>query len=71
METMILCEEKRDFNQNLIESPGSYEKLCDMMIQLEKDSGIEIVECKQIDTCVKYNIDLEAASRSYSEQVSD
>lgn len=61
METKILSEKKRDFNQNLIEPPGSFEQLCDMISQLEKDT--EIAECKRIET--------QAASLNYPDQVSD
>lgn len=71
METKSLCEEKRDFNQNLIESPGSFEQLCDMINQLEEDSSVEIAKCKQLDMCIKYDANPEPASRNCLDQVSD
>lgn len=71
MESKSLLEKKRDFNQNLIEPAGSFEQLCDMISQLEKDSSIEIAKCKQIDTCIKYDANLEPVSRNYPGQVSN
>jgi len=69
-----LCEKKRDFNQNLIEPPHSFEQLCNMINKLEKDSSIEIAECNRMDLLavdVKYDVNLEPAMRKYSGQVSN
>lgn len=71
METKTLCKKKRDFNQNLIESTGSFEQLYDMITQLEKGSNIEITEWRQFDTCIKYDADLDSGSRNSPVQVSD
>lgn len=67
------CEKKHDFNQNVIEPSNSFEQLCNMINQLEKDSGIEIVEYNRMDllaTDVKYDVNLEPALRNYPEHVS-
>lgn len=67
------CEKKHDFNQNLIEPPKSYEKLCNMINQLEKDSSIEIAEHNRIDllaTDIKHDVNLEPALCKYLERVS-
>ncbi|XP_032686822.1 centrosomal protein of 131 kDa [Odontomachus brunneus] len=69
METKSLCEEKRDFNQNLIESSGSFEQLCGMINQLEKDSSVEIAKYKQFDMCIKYDANPEPASRNCLDQI--
>ncbi|KAM0732921.1 Centrosomal protein of 131 kDa [Formica fusca] len=64
------CEKKHDFNQNVIEPSNSFEQLCNMINQLEKDSGIEIVEYNRMDllaTDVKYDVNLEPALRNYPE----
>jgi len=69
-----LREKKRDFNQNLIEAPRSFEQLCNMINELEKDSNIEIAECNRMDLMavdVKYDVDLEPAICKYSGQVSN
>ena len=69
-----LCEKKHDFNQNLIEPSKSFEQLCNMINQLEKDSSIEIAEYNQTDLLtadVKYdaNLDLLALQNKYPEHV--
>lgn len=66
-------EKKRDFNQNLIEAPRSFGRLCNMINELEKDSSIEIAECNRMDLAVdvKYDVNLEPTMRKYSGQVSD
>lgn len=65
------CEKKHDFNQNLIEP--SFEQLCNMINQLEKDSNIETAEYNRMDllaTDIKYDINREPALHKYSEHVS-
>lgn len=67
------CEKKHDFNQNLIEPPNSFEQLCNMINQLEKDSSIEIAEYNRIDllaTDIKHDVNLELALHKYLEHVS-
>lgn len=74
MATKNLPEKKRDFNQNLIEPPRSFEQFCNMINKLEKDSSIEIAECNRMDLLaidVKYDVNLEPAIRKYSGQVRD
>ncbi|XP_011697449.1 PREDICTED: LOW QUALITY PROTEIN: centrosomal protein of 131 kDa-like [Wasmannia auropunctata] len=67
-----LREKKRDFNQNLIEPPRSFEQLCNMINKLEKDSSIEITECNRMDLLavdVKYDANLEPAMCKYLGQI--
>lgn len=71
MESKDLCKEKHDFNQNLIEPSHSFQQLCNMINQLEKNSDIEVAECNRIDTCIKFDADLELASRKCPIKVSD
>ncbi|EFN74317.1 5-azacytidine-induced protein 1 [Camponotus floridanus] len=64
VEEKNFCEKKHDFNQNLIEPPNSFEQLCNMINQLEKDSSIEITEYNRIDLLaadIKHDVNLEPA----------
>jgi len=66
METDSLREKTRDFNQNLIKPSRSFEQLCSIINQLEKDSNIEIAECNRVDASVKRDT---PTLHKYSEQV--
>ncbi|XP_072751633.1 centrosomal protein of 131 kDa [Anoplolepis gracilipes] len=66
------CEKKHDFNQNLIEPSNSFEQLCNMINQLEKDSSIEIAEHNRMDllaTDIKYDVNLEPSLHKYPEHI--
>lgn len=70
MEMKDLREEKRDFNQNLIEP---IEQLCSMISQLEKDGNIDVAERNRMNSPavdLKYDVNPEPVFK-YSEQVSD
>lgn len=67
------CEKKRDFNQNLIVPSNSFEQLCKMVNQLEKDNSIETTKYNRVDllaTDIKYDINREPALHKYPEHVS-
>lgn len=67
-----LREARRDFNQNVIAPPRSFEQLCSMISKLEKDSGIaERNRADLLAADAKYDVDLEPAMLKYSGQVSD
>lgn len=72
VEEKNFCKKKHDFNQNLID-PNSFEQLCNMINQLEKDSSIEIAKYNRIDllaTDIKHDVNLEPALHKYLEHVS-
>ncbi|EZA48105.1 5-azacytidine-induced protein [Ooceraea biroi] len=69
MEADNLSEKTRDFNQNLIKPSRSFEQLCSIINQLEKDSSIEIAECNRVDACVKHDTDVQPMLHKYSEQI--
>ncbi|XP_025267991.1 centrosomal protein of 131 kDa [Camponotus floridanus] len=72
VEEKNFCEKKHDFNQNLIEPPNSFEQLCNMINQLEKDSSIEITEYNRIDLLaadIKHDVNLEPALHKYLEHI--